>query len=823
MTVTAAKGSSIVSDGVALRGILDAVPHPIFVKDESHRFLAVNEAMCQLMGRPHEELIGRTDYDFVPKEQAEIYQQSDLQVLDLGEVNENEERLTDSQGIVRTIVTRKKRADLASGGRAVVGCVSDITDLTQQAERLRGRNLQFDAAINNMSQGLCFFDGEHRLIVCNNRYVEMYDLAPDRVYPGMSLREIIDLRFEARSCPAMPPDEYYAWRNRVALSTESSDTVVHMMNGRIFEIHHRPMPDGGWVATHDDITEQERIKAALADQISLFDAALNNMSHGLLMFDSNERLVVCNDKYIHMYGLSRDVVKSGCTLIELLRDRVQQGLLRRDPDQYRADLLHDLSSQKTTSRIVDTADGRQILVAMEPMANGGWVMTHEDVTEQRQAQAKISHMALHDALTGLPNRRLFREQLEDRLAHLERDHQFALFCLDLDRFKSVNDTLGHPVGDKLLRQVGERVQHCLRDCDIVARLSGDEFALLQMGISQPVEMTALAARLIEVIGAPFDIDGHQVIIGLSIGIAVAPGDARDADQLLKNADMALYRAKGDGRGTYRFFEPEMDALMQSRRALELDLRKALINGEFALFYQPLMNLDKGRICGFEALLRWNHPERGMISPLEFIPLAEETGLIGPIGEWVLRQACSEAAKWPSDVCLAVNLSPIQFKLPNLAEIVLIALARSGLNATRLELEITESVLLLNNESTLATLHQLRNLGVRISMDDFGTGYSSLSYLRSFPFDKIKIDRSFVRDLSSSADSLAIIRAVTGLGNSLGMSTTAEGVETQEELAHLKAEGCTEAQGYYFSEPRPANEVPRMLARQAGRSKARVRA
>jgi diguanylate cyclase (GGDEF)-like protein len=418
----------------------------------------------------------------------------------------------------------------------------------------------------------------------------------------------------------------------------------------------------------------------------------------------------------------------------------------------------------------------------------------------------------------LPNRIYFHEQLANRFAHQERDQKFAVLCFDLDRFKSVNDTLGHHFGDKLLRQVAERMRSCLREGDTLARLGGDEFAILQGSVNQLTETNALAARLNEVISAPFDLDGHQVVIGVSIGIAVAPTDAGDPDQLLKNADMALYRAKTDGRGIYRFFEPEMDALMQRRRALELDLRKAVVGGEFELYYQPLVNLEKNAICGFEALLRWNHPERGLIPPLDFIPLAEETELIVPIGEWVLRQACQEAAKWPSDVRVAVNVSSVQFKA-NLALVVTSALARSGLAAHRLELEITESVLLFNSESILATLHQLRALGVRISMDDFGTGYSSLSYLRSFPFDKIKIDRSFVHNLAADEDSMAIIRAVTGLGSSLGMATTGEGVETQDEVDYLKNEGCTEAQGYFFSKPQPASEVFKMLGDQAVNVKA----
>jgi diguanylate cyclase (GGDEF)-like protein len=426
------------------------------------------------------------------------------------------------------------------------------------------------------------------------------------------------------------------------------------------------------------------------------------------------------------------------------------------------------------------------------------------------AEAQISHMALHDALTNLPNRGFFRQQLEDRFARRERDHKFAVLCFDLDRFKSVNDALGHQFGDMLLRQVAERVRGCMREGDVLARLGGDEFAILQDDVDQPIEMNTLATRLNEIIALPFDLDGHQVVIGVSIGIAVAPTDATDSDNLLKNSDMALYRAKSDGRGTYRFFEPEMDALMQKRRALELDLRRALADGEFELYYQPLVNLESGAVSGFEALLRWNHPERGLVSPLDFIPLAEETELIVPIGEWVLRQACEEAAKWPNNVRIAVNVSPVQFKSQNLALVVISALARSGLAAERLEMEITESVLLFNAQSTLATLHQLRALGIRISMDDFGTGYSSLSYLRSFPFDKIKIDRSFVHNLASDEDSKAIIRAVTGLGSSLRIATTGEGVETIEEIDYLRTQGCTEAQGYFFSKPQPASEIHKML-------------
>jgi diguanylate cyclase (GGDEF)-like protein len=397
------------------------------------------------------------------------------------------------------------------------------------------------------------------------------------------------------------------------------------------------------------------------------------------------------------------------------------------------------------------------------------------------------------------------------LARPKRGVQLAVFCLDLDQFKDVNDALGHRVGDLLLQSVADRLRQCIRDADMVARLGGDEFAIVQVDATQPTDATSLASRLIEAINAPYELDSNQVVVGLSIGIALAPNDGLDPDQLLRNADMALYRAKADGRGLYRFFEPEMDARMQARRRLEIDLRKAIANSEFELFYQPLVDMQTEHVTGFEALIRWHHPERGLVSPVDFIAVAEETGLIVPLGDWVLRQACAEAATWPGAVKVAVNLSPIQFKNKNLLLSVVSALAASGLSPSRLELEITEAVLLQETDATLAILHELRGLGVRISMDDFGTGYSSLGYLRKFPFDKIKIDRSFIFDMSDHDDSLAIVRAVIAMGNSLGIATTAEGVETRGQFKQLKLEGCTEVQGYLFSPPKPAAELKGLLA------------
>ena len=559
------------------------------------------------------------------------------------------------------------------------------------------------------------------------------------------------------------------------------------------------------------LAELDRRDAELVAQNDRFNIALENMSLALCMFDAEKRLVVCNDRYVEMYGLAYELAEPGTPLRKILEHRIQSGVYAGDtPEAYIEERLAAVEEADASTKIQELTDGRVISISHRPMPDGGWVATHEDVTDLQRIEQQIAHMAHHDALTDLPNRTLLGHRIEEALARTRRGEKFAVLCLDLDQFKSVNDTLGHPVGDELLKAVAERLAECTRETDTIARLGGDEFAVVQTSTAQPRDATALADRICEAIKAPFELGEHQVVVETSIGIAIAPDDGGDPHQLLKNADMALYRAKGDGRGLYRFFESEMDARMKARRTLELDLRKALEAGQFELHYQPLFSLRSKEVSGFEALLRWRHPERGLVSPAEFIPLAEEIGLIVPLGEWVIRQACAEAADWSDTVKVAVNLSPVQFKSGNLVPAVVNALAASGLAADRLELEITESVLLQNNEETLNILHQLRGLGVRIAMDDFGTGYSSLSYLRSFPFDKIKIDGSFVGDLGDGEDAVAIIRAVASLGNSLGMVTTAEGVETEEQLRRVHAEGYTEIQGYLFSPPKPADEIARLF-------------
>jgi diguanylate cyclase (GGDEF)-like protein len=822
-------------------------------------------------------------------------------------------------------------------------------------EQLRIRNLQFDLAINNMVQGLCFFDRAQRLIVSNARYVEMYRLDAARVVPGVTLREIVDMRFAAGTFPDMSADDYLKWRDVINVSEKPSDTIVKLKDGRTFQIRHRPMAGGGWVATHEDITdrevahetakralaelesqnqilherereleeanrrfdialgnmaqglcmfdadlrvlecndryrqiyalppdlarrgthlremvaysvsagrhpghsvddimaerlavfaegepatlrtkgvdgtrtiettyrptagggwvatysditERENAENALAEQNRRFDAALNNMPHGLSMFDASRRLIVCNRRFAEMYRLPPELAGQGAAFTDILDYRTKTNQAPDDANGY-ADNMRRIGEQGKPARYrVPLVDGRTIEVHYEPMRGGGWVVTHQDVTEAIRAEARINHLACHDALTDLPNRVLFQEKLDEAMIRVSRGDSVAVLCLDLDRFKSVNDTLGHGIGDELLELVAERLRKAVRESDTVARLGGDEFAIIQPFARQPNGATVLASRIIETLSGPFAIGDHHIEIGTSIGIAVAPNDGDTAGQILKDADLALYRAKSDGRGVYRFFAPEMDAKMRKRRELEMDLRAALANNEFELFYQPLVDVVARKVTGFEALLRWRNPARGLVPPGDFIPLAEEIGLIVPIGAWVLRQACTEAASWPEHITVAVNLSPIQFKSERLLLDIVSALGSSGLSPRRLELEITETVMLHDTEATLAMLRQIKALGVAIAMDDFGTGYSSLSYLRKFPFDKIKIDQSFVREISAEDESMAVVRAVMGLGSSLGMVTIAEGVETAEQLATLRAEGCTMAQGFLFSAAVPAAEV-----------------
>jgi diguanylate cyclase (GGDEF)-like protein/PAS domain S-box-containing protein len=806
-------------------------------------------------------------------------------------------------------------------------------------QRFALEKLRLDTALNNMSQGLCMFDSAARLILCNQRYIQMYGLSPEVAKPGCTVRELVEHRKETGSF-AGDPEQYCSALLSAVAEGKTVKQSVDMPDGRTIHVVNQPMANGGWVATHEDVTERRRAERERDRNREFLDLILDNVPVSIIVKEANERrFVLLNRAGEKLWGLSRTEAL-GKTPHELFPAAQADLITQRDdelmqsdspvffdehpnlarPDdgriltstrlairgddgkpQYLVSVIEDVTERKraekerdrnrefldliienvpTTIVVKEARDFRYVLINRageeyygvprdkmigrtahdilppaaadlvtrldrrvletyrEPLLDEHEIETPghgmrtsmskrllisddkgepqyllaviDDVTERKRAERKIAHMAHHDALTDLPNRVLLHKRLEQELSHVRRGARLSVLYLDLDHFKRVNDTLGHSTGDELLKAVADRLRGCVRDVDLVARFGGDEFAVIQTELERPADAAILAQRLRDAMQTPYEVNGHQIVIDASIGIALSPDDGTDPDQLLKNADMALYGAKSDGRGAYRYFEPEMDARMKARRALELDLRKAIANGEFELYYQPVVNLQSNAISGCEGLLRWHHPERGMVSPAEFIPVAEETGLIVPIGEWVLRQACADAATWPDGINVAVNLSAAQFRYQTLARAVIGSLAASGLPPHRLELEITESVLMQNNEATVATLHQLRQLGVRIAMDDFGTGYSSLSYLRSFPFDKIKIDRSFINDLSDKGDSFAIVQAITRLARRLNMATTAEGIETEQQLENVRAVGCTEMQGYLFSPPGPVQRIARLF-------------
>jgi diguanylate cyclase (GGDEF)-like protein len=544
------------------------------------------------------------------------------------------------------------------------------------------------------------------------------------------------------------------------------------------------------------------------------DRAVNNMTQGLLMFNASEQLVVCNQRYIDMYSLSPDVVKPGAGFRDIIRHRKATGSFVGNEEAYIASVLRERDRRKVN--IIEIADGRSVQIINEPLGDGGWLATHEDITERRRAEQQIAHLAHYDALTDLPNRALFHERLTQELANIEPGRGLAVHYIDIDEFKSVNDTLGHQVGDELLRSVAASLSRCIGTRDFVARLSGDEFAVVQIAVETTEEVTSLASQMLVAIRAPFDCLGHRLTTDASIGIALAPDNGTDLDQILRNADLAMYAAKAAGRRTFRFFDPEMEAKVRARRQLEVDLREAIATGGLEVYYQPCLSLQDDRITGCEALVRWRHPERGFVSPAEFIPIAEESGLIDALGEWVLSTACMDAARWPEDMRLAVNVSPVQFKSGTLALKIMAALAASGLPAERLEVEITEAVLIRDDEAALAILHQLRSIGVRIALDDFGTGYSSLSYLQRFPFDKIKIDRAFVSDIAApGSGSSSIVQAVLHLARARHMATTAEGVETEAQKHLLRSLGCSEMQGYLFSAAKSAGDIAELFATYSG--------
>jgi diguanylate cyclase (GGDEF)-like protein len=680
------------------------------------------------------------------------------------------------------------------------------------AEQRRNVN-RLEAAVGNISEGLCMFDADGKLVICNERYASIYGLPPELTKPGTAHADIAQYRL-AHGMQSLRNEAFLARHLELLREGKAAVVTVSLTTGRVISIRHQPIADGGWVATHHDITDEITHARELHLQSFRFETALDNMRQGLCMFDRDKRLIVSNRRYAEMYGIPPDQVKPGMRLGEILRQRLDAGNAPVEGMNVFIDKRLSLAAESEPCTFdVEMSDGRVISIIHQPFGDGCWVATHEDMTEQRRHQARIRHLAGHDALTDLPNRISFRSRLEEVKARTRNGETVGILFIDLDSFKGVNDTLGHAAGDAVLKKVSQGLTDCLREGDVVARLGGDEFAVLAGRLDRAEDAAGLAERIVEKLSEPFDMNGHRVLIGASIGIAVAPIDGDDGESLMRRADLAMYRAKAEGRGTYHFYEEHLDTALQERRNTEAALRNALLKGEFRLAFQPLVNLVDNRVSAFEALLRWQRPERGLLAPDAFMAVAEESGLIAPIGEWVLREACAVAANWPDHIGIAVNLSSIQFrKERKLVEQVKSALGAAGLAPDRLELEITESVLIADDECAALILRELKELGVKVALDDFGTGYSSLSYLRRFPFDKIKIDRSFVQDSAENADSLAIVKAVIALGRSLGMATVAEGVETEAQLDIVSEQGCTEAQGYLFSVPLPVQAANEFAAR-----------
>ncbi len=782
--------------------------HAMLAKlDADGKIVCVNDRFCAISQFSNDELVGcRLP---IP---AKYHDSQSF----LAEINKAFAQSGEWHGVIENIAkdgsaywaetTIVPYVDQSGASAGYIVAQTDITRLKSRELELRSNLDLLQAIFEHFPGGISCVSEDLVLMAANRMFYRLLDIPDDKFPVGSKYEDVIRFNAERGDYGDGEPEEQVRDRVQLAKTFEKHDFRRKRPNGTTLEVRGFPLPEGGFVSTYVDVTERTKVEAL-------------NMRLARIIEDSFNEVYVFDAKTLKFLQVNKSACQNlGYTMAELSNLTP----LDLNPEFALEDLEHVFSPLRT---------GKQSHIRFETVhrrKNGSvydveitlqhiraddqavFAAVVEDIAEKRQNELQIAHMAMHDALTDLPNRILLNERLEHALERVKRGETFAVLCLDLDRFKTINDTLGHAVGDELLKATAERLVNCVRGTDTVARLEGDEFAVIQIPSGYPKDAANIARRIGDAIKRPFNIQGRQITIESSIGIAVAPKDGNDPETLLHKADMAMHRAKADGRGTIHFFEPELDARMQVRQQLELDLKKGLNNEEFELQYQPIVNLQTERIAVLEALLRWKHPERGMVPPMDFIPIAEETGLIREIGEWVLRKACADALTWPEEVKVAVNLSPIQFQNQSLALRVTKALADTGCPASRLELEITESMLMQDTDEALATLHQLRDLGVKISMDDFGSGYSSLGYLRSFPFDKVKIDRSFTADLAGSDGAIAIVQAIAGLCSQLGIATTAEGIETIAQLDRVLNLGCTEMQGFLYSPPRPLEEIMRLF-------------
>lgn len=800
------------------RILFDTSKNLILITDDRGNIVRVTPSCYAIFGFLPAELVGQNALAFLMEADRSYAEAVMWQVKSDSVTRSFEARLSHKSG--RDVMVAWSCAWSESERKYF--CIGrDRTEIIERESVISEQNFKLDLALSNMSQGLLMIDSQGRVQLANSQFAATFALDRKAIGADTTVNDIERL-VRTNSLVVLNDDEdvlvnFFGMRG----AKFESVSQWELADGRTINVKVTPLATGGALGTFEDITDlQSALKTLAQKNVTLayreaelqvkhlqLDAAINNMNQGLSMFDGQGRLILCNDQALSMHGINRVDVHTGMTIADLAAVRIDSGVASKDLFKKAIEAYTAaFANPQASSFVTELHSGTMLSVNCQSMLTGGWVITHRDVTLERQREAKIIHLARHDTLTDLPNRVVLGEVLATELTRCLRGHKAALHFIDLDDFKSVNDTLGHAVGDKLLLSVADRLRLCVRTNDTVVRLGGDEFAVIQSDIKSPDDAIVLAKRLIATLGAPYEIDGSSIVRGASIGIALAPGDGTSSEELLKHSDLALYRAKELGRGDYQFFEPALNAKMQTRRDIEVDLRQALALNQLELHYQPFVSVKTGTIKGAEALLRWRHPARGLVSPLDFISIAEETGLIHSIGEWVVREACMQAMQWPDDVRVAVNLSPLQFRRAGLAAMVAEALSDANLQPHRLELEVTESLLLDANEDVLEALHQFRHIGVGVALDDFGTGYSSLSYLQSFPFTKLKIDRSFIQNLGEQQSSRDIVTAIVAMAKALKMSVTAEGIETQQQFATAIEAGCTEFQGYLFSRPVPATEI-----------------